>query len=368
MKTLLHLWPQRVWPFQKKSPRSESAKPFLKPLNTIITSKPTQSKKSCCDAIKSCPAGHPGKHKRWMIPCCNPKPEWDWWQLCGKGDSGTQQLPGWEQPFAIWISEHWKLWSQLKACQEGREHNRAAPCHPHSSFIGNVWGKIWTTPKSRHSVPSEKEPGHSTSSCRKLHIQIFKIPIWCFWWILSDDEFMFPMHTAVFSNHGFVQNSLESTASDRCDGIWLSLDSSHTAEAQHEQANANCPLCLVTGSNISCFFFLFKYSKLFLSPLLSYLLLITTSNSFTIPHFSAFPHFYLLLIPHPSFHFSLEVWHQGSSSVFPLFLGINQGKRDNLDITWSNPCFSCCTSCPFPLCWRFKPNPFACKLHSLLNY
>lgn len=112
----------------------------------------------------------------------------------------------------------------------------------------------------------------------------------------------------------------------------------------------NCPLCLVTGSNISCFFFLFKYSKLFLSPLLSYLLLITTSNSFTIPHFSAFPHFYLLLIPHPSFHFSLEVWHQGSSSVFPLFLGINQGKRDNLDITWSNPCFSCCTSCPFHLC------------------
>lgn len=182
---------------------------------------------------------------------------------------------------------------------------------------------------------------------------------------------MFPMHTAVFSNHGFVQNSLEGTASDRCDGIWLSLDSSHTAEAQQRHSTnkpMNCPLCLVTGSNISCFFFLFKYSKLFLSPLLSYLLLITTSNSFTIPHFSAFPHFYLLLIPHPSFHFSLEVWHQGSSSVFPLFLGINQGKRDNLDITWSNPCFSCCTSCPFPLCWRFKPNPFACKLHSLLNY
>lgn len=78
--------------------------------------------------------------------------------------------------------------------------------------------------------------------------------------------------------------------------------------------------------------------------------------------------FLSFVIPHPSFHFSLEVWHQGSSSVFPLFLGINQGKRDNLDITWSNPCFSCCTPCPFHLCWRFKPNPFACKLHSLLNY
>lgn len=128
----------------------------------------------------------------------------------------------------------------------------------------------------------------------------------------------------------------------------------HTAvrhSEQHKQAKTNCPLCLLTGSNISygvfLAFFLCKYSKLIFSPSLSYLLLITTSNSFIISHSSAFPHFYLLLIPHPAFfHFFLEVWYQGSSSVFPLFLGINQGKRENiyLDLPWSNPSFSCCTS------------------------
>lgn len=152
--------------------------------------------------------------------------------------------------------------------------------------------------------------------------------------------------------------------------MWWNL--TFTGQFPHSRGKARTSqwivLCVLLRVQTFLAFFLFKYSQLFLSPLLSYLLLITTSNSFTIPHFLAFPHFYLLLIPHPSFHFSLEVWHQGSSSVFPQFLGINQGKRDNLAITWSNPCFSCCTSCPFHLCWRFKPNPFACKLHSLLNY
>lgn len=94
---------------------------------------------------------------------------------------------------------------------------------------------------------------------------------------------------------------------------------------------------------ISCFFSFVNIPNYFF-PLCS--LIITSSISFTISHSSAFPHFYLLFIPHPLFHFFLEVCYQGSSSVFPLFLGISQGKRENLylDLPWSNPCFSCCTS------------------------
>lgn len=103
-----------------------------------------------------------------------------------------------------------------------------------------------------------------------------------------------------------------------------------------------------------CFFFFFLNIPNYFFPFCSLIfyhhfysfLFITSSNSFTISHSSAFPHFYLLFIPHPSFPFLLEVWYQGSSSVLPLFLGINQGKADNLYLylTWSNPCFSCCTS------------------------
>lgn len=66
----------------------------------------------------------------------------------------------------------------------------------------------------------------------------------------------------------------------------------HTAlrhSEQHKQAKINCPLCLFTGSNISysvfpAFFFLFKYSKLFLS--LCSLIFYLSPNSFTISHSS----------------------------------------------------------------------------------
>lgn len=133
----------------------------------------------------------------------------------------------------------------------------------------------------------------------------------------------------------------------------------HTAvrhSEQHKQAKTNCPLCLVTGSNISyrlfLAYFLFKYSKFFLSlllsdflsPLLFYLSLLLILSPFLIlQRFLIF--IFCLFLIHP-FIFLLEVWYQGSSLVLPLFLGINQGKADNLYLylTWSNPCFSCCKS------------------------
>lgn len=165
--------------------RSESAKPFLKPLNTILISKPTQSKKSNCDAVKPCQAGQPGKYKRLKIPCSvgrtrgeRPKPEWGRWQLRVQGDSGTHQLPGWEQPLGICTD------SSGPSSRHVRKKG-AAPCHPHSSFMGNVWGETWITAHSRPQGSTARVPQWARSQQLLLqktaHTQIFKIPTQFFW-------------------------------------------------------------------------------------------------------------------------------------------------------------------------------------------
>lgn len=91
----------------------------------------------------------------------------------------------------------------------------------------------------------------------------------------------------------------------------------HTAvrhSEQHKQAKTNCPLCLVTGSNISYrlfLFFLLKYSKLFLSLLLSDFL--SPLLFFFIYHFF-FHHFSF-------FSVSSFLSFVYSSSILPFFTG-----------------------------------------------
>lgn len=149
---MMHLWPQTVWPFQKKSPRSESAQ-------SLLFQNQPKAKKAKCDAVKSCQVGHSGKYK-------------------------TEQLPAIPTPV----------------------------------LLGMVGGKPeFHLNNSRASVPQWKWTRSQHLFLQKTaHIQIFKIPIWFFWWILSDDEFMFAKSNrnketeqflSVFHTHRCIQQT-----------------------------------------------------------------------------------------------------------------------------------------------------------------
>lgn len=152
--------------------RSESAKPFLKPLNTILISKPTQSKKATVMQWNLAKLGSQGSRRGSRFPA-----QWG-------GHGGSSQSPS-----GAGGSSVCRVTVAPISCQGGNSPLESAltALAPAQGMSGRreqlpaihtpvLWGMSGEKPGLQlipdHRVPlpgSPSEPGHSNSFCRKLH-------------------------------------------------------------------------------------------------------------------------------------------------------------------------------------------------------